>query len=138
MMKNNHIFMLITWFLFLFPMLVTFLWYLIRASYPSICHRTKSLLMTLIINWRNKCFIPVHHLDELAVLLEGLQSVVGVVALQYVGLHAHVQDPSHHGGNFTVYFCLISPKWATGLFCSLYYTICCQIPFTFHALELFW
>lgn len=37
----------------------------------------------------------VHHLGELVVLLEGLQSVVGAVALQYVGLHAHAQDHSH-------------------------------------------
>lgn len=37
----------------------------------------------------------VHLLDEPVVLLEDLQLVVGVVALQYVDLHAHAQDHSH-------------------------------------------
>lgn len=62
-------------------------------------------------------FFPVHHhLEELAVLLEDLQSIADVVALQYVGLYAHGQDPSHHGGNFTAHPCLGSLKWATVLF----------------------
>lgn len=36
-----------------------------------------------------------HHLDELAVLLEGLQLVVDALALQYVGRHVHGQGHSH-------------------------------------------
>ena len=36
-----------------------------------------------------------HHLDDHVVLLEGLQLVVDVLALQYVGLRAHAQGHSH-------------------------------------------
>jgi len=74
--------------------------HILSVYFPRLLFFNLHFNMPLVPHWKNKCFILVHLLDELVVLLEDLQLVVGVVALQYVGLHAHAQDHSHLAGNF--------------------------------------
>lgn len=64
--------------------------------------------MLLIALLKNEYFPADHHLDDHVVLLEGLQLVVDVLALQYVGLHAHAQGHSHLAGNFLACLCFSS------------------------------
>ena len=64
--------------------------------------------MLLIALLKNEYFPADHHLDDHVVLLEGLQLVVDVLALQYVGLRAHAQGHSHLAGNFLACLCFSS------------------------------
>jgi len=77
--------------------------HILNAYFPRFLFFILHFNMPLIAYWKNKCFLLVHLLDELVVLLEDLQLVVGVVALQYVDLHAHAQDHSHLAGNFITF-----------------------------------
>lgn len=87
--------------------------------------------MLLIALLKNEYFPADHHLDDHVVLLEGLQLVVDVLALQYVGLHAHAQGHSHLAGNFLACLCF-SSQFAKTSYIVFFGSLYVLILFFFH------